>query len=105
MTASTDNNPYAAPSPSESADAPEGFGYPPAPPVENHGRGFTIASFVLAAISLLFAPIILGPIGAVLGFVGHSKGDRVGKWAGITSIVCTVIGLVLAAVVIKNLRH
>jgi hypothetical protein len=105
MTAPTDENPYAAPSSTEAAGDAEGFGYPPPPPAVNTGRGFTIASFVLAAISLILAPIILGPIGVVLGFVGHSKGDRLGKWAGITSIVCTVAGLALAAVVLKHIRH
>ena len=106
MTAPTDNDPYAAPSGDRPDNAPQAsFGaYPPAP-AEKHGRGFTIASFVLAAVSLAFLPIILGPVGAILGFVGHSKGDRLGKWAAITSIACTVLGLVLAAVVLKNMRH
>jgi hypothetical protein len=105
MTAPTDESPSSAPSANGSTAAAERFGYPPPVPAENHGRGYTIASFVLAAVSLLIAPIIIGPIGAVLGFVGQSKGDRLGKWAGITSIACTVVGLALAAVVISHLRH
>jgi hypothetical protein len=81
----------------------EAGAYPP-PPEGARGRGLTIAGFVLAAISLGFLPFILGPIGAILGFVGYSKGDPKGRVAGIVAIVCTVIGTVLSIVVIKNMR-
>lgn len=66
------------------------------------GRGFTVGSFICAAVALLLLPIIFGPIGAVLGFVGYSKGDRAGLWAGIASIVATFLGLVIAAAVMNN---
>lgn len=82
---------------------PEPGAYPP-PPEANRGRGLTIAAFVLAAISLAFLPFILGPIGAVLGFVGYSKGDRMGRVAGFTAILCTVVGTVLSIIVFKSMR-
>ena len=40
--------------------------------------------------------IVLGPIGAVLGFVGYSMGDKpLGLWVGIGAIVATVVGMAL----------
>jgi hypothetical protein len=65
-------------------------------------RILTIISFVLGAIALFFVPIVLGPIGAVLGFVGMARGDKpLGMWAGIWCIVATVLGVVLAAVLLN----
>jgi hypothetical protein len=41
---------------------------------------------------------VLGPVGAVLGFVAMARGDRpLGMWAGIWCIVATILGFVLAA--------
>jgi hypothetical protein len=63
-------------------------------------RILTIISFVLGAVALLFVPIVLGPVGAVLGFVGMARGDKpLGMWAGIWCIAATIIGMVLGAVV------
>ena len=59
----------------------------PAPTASQSGRIFTIVGFVLAGLALLFVPIVLGPIGAVMGFIGYKKGDRLGLWAGISGIV------------------
>jgi len=65
-------------------------------------RILTIISFVLGAIALFFVPVVLGPIGAVLGFVGMARGDKpLGMWAGIWCIVATIIGVVLAAVLLN----
>jgi hypothetical protein len=55
---------------------------------------------VLAALALLFVPVILGPIGALLGYIGYRKGDRLGMWAGIAAIVATVLGVALGAVLL-----
>jgi hypothetical protein len=72
----------------------------PAGSTKNSGRVFSIIGAVLAVIALIFLPIILGPIGAVLGFVGYSKGDKpLGLWVGIGAIVATILGMVLGAVV------
>ena len=65
----------------------------------------TIISFVLGAIALFFVPIVLGPIGAILGFVGMARGDKpLGIWAGLWCIVATILGLVLAAAVLHASR-
>ena len=61
-------------------------------------RGMAIGGFVCAAISLILIPIVFGVAGAVLGFLAYSKGERLGLYAGITSIACLVLGLVVVAV-------
>lgn len=61
------------------------------------GRTLTIVGFVLAAIGILVVPIVLGPLGAVLGYLGLRKGDALGKWAIAAGIAATVIGLALSA--------
>jgi hypothetical protein len=63
-------------------------------------RTMSIIGIVLGVIAIFILPIILGPIGAVLGFVANSKGDKpLGLWVGIGCIVATVIGMVLGAAV------
>ncbi len=58
---------------------------------------------MLAALALVFVPIVLGPIGAVLGFVANSEGDKpYGMYVGIAGIVTTVLGMVLGAAVLMN---
>lgn len=66
------------------------------------GRAYSVGGFICAAVALLFLPIIFGPIGAVLGFVGYSKGDKAGLWAGIAAIVATFLGFVIAAMVMGS---
>ena len=64
---------YSTPAP------PPYYGYPPPPAGPRNGLG--IASLVLAIIALLsvwsvFAPIILGLIAVVIGFLGHGRVKR-----------------------------
>lgn len=67
------------------------------------GRGFTIGGAVCAVIALVFFPIVFGPVGAVLGFVGYSKGDKpAGMYVGIGAIVCMVIGMVIGVAIMSN---
>ena len=66
-------------------------------------RILTIISIVFGVIALFFVPIVFGPVGAVLGFVGMARGDKpLGMWAGIWCIVATVLGFVLAAAVLHG---
>ena len=78
---------------------------PPPPPNRPEGKPLVIGSVICSIAALFILPIILGPIGAVLGFVGYGRGERKGLWAGIFGIVATVGGLVLAAAVIHARRH
>ena len=53
---------------------------------------------MLGVLALIVLPIVLGPIGAVLGFVANSKGDKpLGLYVGIGCIVTTVIGMAIGA--------
>jgi hypothetical protein len=65
----------------------------------SNGRTFTIVGFVLAAVGLFILPIVLGPVGAVLGFVGLRKGDPLGKWAIVAGIAATIIGMAIGAAI------
>lgn len=68
----------------------------------NAGRGFTIGGAICAVAALVILPIVFGPIGAVLGFVGYAKGDKAGLWVGIGAIVATVAGFLIAAALLSN---
>ena len=46
-------------------------------------------------MALLLFPFVLGPLGVIFGFVANAKGDRIGRWAGLTSIATTVLGIAL----------
>ena len=61
------------------------------------GRTWTIVSFVLAALALVVFPPVLGLAGAIVGYVGHRKGDPKGSWAAIASVVAIVVGMVIGA--------
>ncbi|MEO9322744.1 hypothetical protein ABFT23_04585 [Nocardioides sp. C4-1] len=68
-------------------------------------RTMSIIGIVLGVLAVFVLPIILGPIGAVLGFVANSKGDRpLGMYVGIGCIVATVLGMVLGAVVYSSMN-
>jgi hypothetical protein len=75
--------------------------YPP----PRSAHPFVISSVICSIAALFIVPIILGPIGAVLGFVGYGRGDRKGLWAGIFGIVATVAGMILAAAVLHARHH
>ncbi len=71
----------------------------------SNARVFSIVGAVLAVLALIVLPIVLGPIGAILGFVGYSKGDEpFGLYVGIGAIVATIIGMVLGAVVLSSMQ-
>jgi hypothetical protein len=66
------------------------------------GRAYTVAAAICAVVAVFFLPIVFGPIGAVLGFVGNAKGDRAGMWVAIAAIVATFAGMALAAAMLDN---
>ena len=63
------------------------------------GRGYTVSSFVMAAVAVAVLPPLLGGIGAVLGYVGLRKGDPRGRAAMVCSLVAIVVGSLLAMAV------
>lgn len=68
------------------------------------GRTYTIIAFVLAAVALLFFPIVLGPAAAILAGIGMSKGDPIAKWALVAAIVCTIGGFAIGYAVFEATR-
>ncbi|MGY4099737.1 hypothetical protein ACW2Q0_09290 [Nocardia sp. R16R-3T] len=62
----------------------------------------SIIAFVCAGISLLFCPYLFGPVGIILGIVGHKKGESLGKWAAIVSTISLIIGLILVYTVFSG---
>ena len=72
----------------------------PAGTATGKGRPFTIASFICAAVALIFLPPILGIVGVILGVVGRARGDRsLATWAIVASVACAVIGMILGAII------
>jgi len=63
----------------------------------------SIIGFVCAAIALLIIPILFGLAGIVLGIVGHSRGEALGKWAAITSAIAMILGMVLGYLLVANM--
>lgn len=68
------------------------------------GRTLTIVAFVLAALAVLFLPIILGPAAAICAGVAMSKGDPLAKWALVTAIVCTIAGMAIGLAVFESMK-
>ncbi|MEV4315001.1 hypothetical protein [Actinocrispum sp. NPDC049592] len=59
-------------------------------------RVCSIVAFVLAAIAVLFFPIIFGPGAIILGIAGFAMGDKaLGKWAIAAGVLGTILGFVL----------
>ena len=54
---------------------------------------FSAIAFVCAGLTLLSCLWLLGPIGAILGAIGHVRGERLGKWAGLASVAATAVSL------------
>lgn len=71
-------------------------------PASNSARTFTIIGAVCAVIALFLFPVIFGPIGAVLGFIGYAQGDRpAGLYVGIGGIVAAIAGFAIAAALLN----
>jgi len=70
----------------------------PAPPQPTTaGNGFSVAGIICGAIAFLFFPIVLGPIGIILGAVGWSKGERIGHVAVAVAACGLVFGMIIGA--------
>ena len=61
-------------------------------------RTMTIVGFVCAAVALLFAPIVFGPIAIVLGVLAYRRGDRLGVWAAVAGGITMIVGMALGAI-------
>jgi len=77
--------------------APPVMNVPPAP--KSGGNGFSIAGIICGAIAFLFFPILLGPLGLILGAIGKSKGEDKAVIALVVSGLGLVIGMILGAII------
>jgi hypothetical protein len=78
----------------------------PSPTTDRTGRTLSLVGAVLGVMALVILPIVLGPIGAVLGFVGYAKGDKpLGLYVGIGSIITTILGMVIGAAYLHSTGH
>lgn len=103
--------PYPQQNPYPQQAYPQPYGPPPYAPYGPQSTGQTqtwsIVSFVCIALTVVggvafcFLPcLITGPAGIVLGFVGHSKGEPLGKWAAIANGVVLLLMILLVVLVI-----
>ncbi|WP_433429190.1 hypothetical protein [Nonomuraea sp. CA-141351] len=80
--------------------------YPPPPPPQKpqpSNQILSIIGFVCAAVAVLFIPILFGLAGIVLGIVGHTRGEPLGKWAAVAGGVGMVLGIVLGAIIVGSM--
>jgi uncharacterized protein YacL len=69
------------------------------PNTHSTGNTFSIIAIVLGALSLLFLPIVFGPIAIVLAIIGKSKKEKLSTVALVIGIIGTVIGMIIGAIV------
>lgn len=73
----------------------------PDQPYARPTQTFSIAAFISAFLALACCVYLFGPLGVILGILGHKNGERLGKWAAIASGIAMVVG-VLAGLVFFN---
>ena len=67
----------------------------------NNGRRFSTISMALALASLAVAPVVLGPLGILMGTIAVGKGDRFLGMLGLTtSAVLGVTGYYIAGALV-----
>ena len=70
-------------------------------PTQASGNTLSIIGIVCGVVAILFLPIVFGPAGLVLGFIGRSKGERLSTVAIIVAAVGMILGFVLGYLVFK----
>jgi hypothetical protein len=65
----------------------------------NENKTFSILGIVFGGVALIFLPIILGPVGIILSVVGKTKGEKLANIALTVSILGTLVGMFIGAVV------
>ena len=76
--------------------------HPPLPAPSTPGNGYSVAGIICGAIAFLVFPIVLCPIGLILGAVGKSKGESKAVVAMVVSALGLVIGMILGAIVFSS---
>jgi hypothetical protein len=71
----------------------------PFAPPQSAGIGFSITSFVLAAIAVLVLPIVFGVAAIVFGAVARKRGERRGQLAFKLAVIATIVGTIFGVLV------
>ena len=71
-------------------------------PTQTTGNTLSIIGIVCGVLAVLILPIVFGPAGLVLGFIGRSKGERLSTIAIIVAAVGMVLGLVLGYLILNS---
>lgn len=64
----------------------------------------SILAIVFGVVSILLFPIILGPIGIVLGIVGKTRGEKLSTIGIAVAVVGMILGFVLGALVLNQMN-
>jgi hypothetical protein len=59
------------------------------------GQGFALAGIFFSAMAIFVGPLVLGPIGFVLGGIATLRGERRARWIMVAAVVCIGLGLLL----------
>ncbi|MBW8173084.1 hypothetical protein K0651_08495 [Ornithinimicrobium sp. Arc0846-15] len=70
-------------------------------PSKSGSNLLSIISFVLAAVAVVFIPILFGGAAIITAAVGITRKERLSKIALIVAIVATIAGFVLGALVLS----
>lgn len=68
-------------------------------PATTTSNTLSIIGIVCGVLAVLFLPIVFGPAGLVLGFIGRSKGERLSTVAIIVAAAGMVLGFLLGYLV------
>jgi hypothetical protein len=71
-------------------------------PTKTTGNTLSIIGIVCGVLAVLFLPIVFGPAGLVLGFIGRSKGERLSTVAIIVAAVGMVLGIVIGYLILNS---
>ena len=72
------------------------------PAVSNTATGKILAAYVLAVISILFAPIVFGPTAIVLAVKAKKEGDSRARVAFVVAILAMTIGMIFGLVLVAQ---
>lgn len=78
---------------------PPGYGQP----IQDPGNGLSIAAIVLGVISVLFIPIVFGPIAIVLAAIAKKKGQSMSTIALAVAIAGMILGFIIGALLYTSM--
>lgn len=64
-------------------------------------RGFIIAGFIFAALSLVCCPFLFSTISIVLGAIAYFRGDRMGFWVIIAGGLAMILGAIMIGLFLR----